>query len=101
MNLVSVGHAQHLTRAFKNVLDHDQAARRRLWRDRKRAWRFLRAGGVIVREEHGGSVGLRWTAASRSGRAFDTPICERWLARERIAPVLGLTATFAWVERVR
>lgn len=99
MNVVSIEHAAHITRAFQGVLGQEQAARRRLWRDRKRAWRFLRAGGAIVWEDFGGGVGVRWSTASRSGKVFDTPICERWMERERIAPVLGHVATFVWVER--
>lgn len=100
MILTSIDQAAHLSRAIQGTLDAGQAARRKLWRERKRAWRFLKSGGTLVREEHGGSVGVRWVSAARSGRVFDVAICERWVARERIAPVLGTLSTYAWVERL-
>lgn len=38
---------------------------------------FGRKGGVFVREFLGGSIGIRWGRAHRSGAAFSTEACER------------------------
>lgn len=38
---------------------------------------FGRKGGVFVREFLGGSIGLRWGRAHRSGASFDREACER------------------------
>lgn len=37
---------------------------------------FGEKGGVFIREDHGGVVGIRWGCAHRSGGAFDPQLCE-------------------------
>ncbi len=44
---------------------------------RRRLVRFLSKGGVLVREEIGGAVGVAWRTASRSGEGFPTEVCEK------------------------
>ncbi len=75
-----------------------RSAERRAWRERKRAWRFLKQGGVVVREDWGGTIGIRWSRASRSGNAFDTAICEGWLTRGRLHQVEDATSCFQWTK---
>lgn len=38
---------------------------------------FLDKGGVLVRDEIGGAVGVRWGCAHRSGGGFDAGVCEK------------------------
>jgi hypothetical protein len=71
---------------------------RRRDRERKRAWRFLKRGGVILREEIGGAVGVRWSKPSRSG-AFDAATCERWLQRGRLVADATLANGFTWRDQ--
>lgn len=47
--------------------------------ERRRLIDFLKRGGVLVREDFGGAVGVRWGTAHRCGAPFETPVCERLL----------------------
>lgn len=47
--------------------------------ERRRLIDFLKRGGVLVREDFGGAVGVRWGTAHRCGTPFETPVCERLL----------------------
>lgn len=40
---------------------------------------FVRKGGVLLREDIGAAVGVRWCAAHRSAGSFDPKFCERLL----------------------
>lgn len=53
-------------------------------RERKRAWRYLCRGGVVIREEIGGAIGVRWARATRSGAALDPACLERWVQKGRL-----------------
>lgn len=55
----------------------DAALTRR--RERLFVLAFLKRGGVVVREDLGGVVGVRWGRAHRSGAPFNTEACERLL----------------------
>lgn len=70
-------------------------------RNRKRVTRFLTAGGVLIREDCRGAVGVRWSRASRSGGSFDTAICERRLRCGRLEPVENWPSAFRAVPRDR
>jgi len=50
---------------------------------------FGRKGGVFVRDFHGGSIGVRWGRAHRSGAAFSAEACERLLDAGMIVPAEG------------
>lgn len=57
----------------------EEQLRRR--RERVFVLEFLKRGGVLIREDIGGVVGVRWGRAHRSGPPFDTETCERLLER--------------------
>lgn len=46
---------------------------------RRRMIRHLRKGGVVVREDAGGAVGIYWSRADRAGLPFDQVIGDRLL----------------------
>lgn len=47
---------------------------------------YLREGGLLVREEVGGAVGVRWAPATRCGGSFGARVCERLVALGLLIP---------------
>ena len=74
-----------------NLRRDDQLARSA---QRARLTRFLKRGGVLVRDVCGGAVGVRWARASRTGSDFDAAVCERRLEEGRLRHVPGTTSAF-------
>jgi hypothetical protein len=70
---------------------------RRRDRERKRAWRYLKKGGIILREDIGGVVGVRWCKPTRSG-GFDAPTCARWVAAGRLIQADDVANGYRWHE---
>lgn len=44
---------------------------------------------VLLREDHGGQIGVRWLCAHRSGPKFDTERCEALVAAGILVPAAG------------
>ena len=56
--------------------------------------KFLRKKGVLQREDVGGAIGVRWTAAVRTGQSFPADLCELFLASGQLETVDGRSDVF-------
>lgn len=54
----------------------------------------IEAGGAVMREDCGGSVGIRWTDAARTGATYATAICERLVQLGKLKPLPERTHIF-------
>ena len=59
---------------------------------------FLAKGGVLVREDVGGAVGIAWSRAHRSGPGFASTACERYLQLGLLKPLDDAGRLFGRVE---
>jgi hypothetical protein len=59
---------------------------------------YLAEGGCVVRENVGGAIGIHWAKATRSGSAFATSICERFVALGFLKPIPERENVFRWAR---